>query len=286
MNMNMNMNVSSKKVLLSAALLMASGLVTPTRAYIVHDPIHTVLNILQQCIGQASQATYHVQDIAKYVEVIDKQIEQINQLTTVINQNIDHLKRFGDPDYYIDMLDLDELLGEIEKARTGLGRTIGDVRQTVNGFAALKANAAGLYDDLSNLPDKFGQRVRFQADKFKKFGVVQTFYEDYNRELNDTNQALARLQSEKADTLQRLNAAGSLVEVQKLTAKLQAVQTGLDNLFARAHSSALKVLVQEAANRNDEARRAEAAVEKRAQEAVEETEHLFDLGREAVHVIR
>jgi septal ring factor EnvC (AmiA/AmiB activator) len=143
-----------------------------------------------------------------------------------------------------------------------------------------------LLGTLSQLSDKFGHQVQLQAGNFKKFGAVQTLYEDYNRELNDTNQAIARLQGEKADTLQRLNAAGSLVEVQKLTAKLQGVQTSLDNLFARAHNSAVKVLVQEAANRNDEARRAEAAVEKRTQEAVAETQYLLELGREAVHVIR
>jgi septal ring factor EnvC (AmiA/AmiB activator) len=278
--------MKNKKLLICGWLLVQLLPGAPTQAYVVHDPIHTLLNIMQQCIGQASQATYHAQDIAKYTEMINKQIEQINQLTTVINQNIDHLKRFGDPDSYINMLSLDNLLAEVEKTKQGLGRTIGDVRQTVNGLQAIKDNGAGLYDDLSQLFDKFGNRVQLQADNFKKFGAVQTLYEDYNRELNDTNQAIARLQAEKADTLQRLNAAGSLVEVQKLTAKLQGVQTSLDNLFARAHNSAVKVLVQEAANRNDEARRAEAAAEKRAQEAVAETQHLLELGREAVHVIQ
>jgi septal ring factor EnvC (AmiA/AmiB activator) len=278
--------MQKKTLLICGWLLIQLVPGAPTQAYIVHDPIHTLLNIMQQCIGQASEAAYHAQDIAKYAEMINKQIEQINQLTTVINQNIEHLRRFGDPDTYINMLGLDDLLAEIEQTKGGLGRTIGDVRQTVSGLQAIKENGAGLYDDLSRLTDKFGRRVQLQAERFKKFGAVQTFYEDYNRELNDTNQAIARLQTEKADALQRLNAAGSLVEVQKLTAKLQAVQTSLDNLFARAHNSAVKVLVQEAANRNDEARRAEAAVEKRAQEAVAETQQLFELGREAVHVIR
>jgi septal ring factor EnvC (AmiA/AmiB activator) len=275
-----------KTLLICGWLLVQLVPGAPTQAYVVHDPIHTLLNIMQQCIGQAKEAAYHAQYIAKYTEMINKQIEQINQLATVINQNIDHLKRFGDPDSYINMLSLDDLLAEIEKTKQGLGRTISDVRQTVNGLQAIKNNGAGLYDDLSQLSDKFGRQVQLQADNFKKFGAVQTLYEDYNRELNDTNQAIARLQGEKADTLQRLNAAGSLVEVQKLTAKLQGVQTSLDNLFARAHNSAVKVLVQEAANRNDEARRAEAAAEKRAQEGVAETQHLLELGREAVHVIQ
>jgi septal ring factor EnvC (AmiA/AmiB activator) len=278
--------MKTKKLLICGWLLVQFVAGAPIQAYVVHDPIHTLLNIMQQCIGQASQATYHVQDIAKYTEMINKQIEQINQLTTVINQNIDHLKRFGDPDSYINMLSLDNLLAEVEKTKQGLGRTIGDVSQTVNGLQAIKNNGAGLYNDLSQLSDKFGHPVQLQADNFKKFGAVQTLYEDYNRELNDTNRAIARLQTEKAETLQRLNAAGSLVEVQKLTAKLQGVQTSLDNLFARAHNSAVKVLVQEAANRNDEARRAEAAAEKRAQEAAAETQHLLELGREAVHVIQ
>jgi methyl-accepting chemotaxis protein len=181
--------MEQKKLLICGWLLVQLASAATAQAYVVHDPIHTLLNIMQQCIGQASQAAYHVQDIAKYTEMINKQIEQINQLTTVINQNIDHLKRFGDPDSYINMLGLDELLAEVEKAKQGLGRTIGDVRQTVNGLQAIKDNGAGLYDDLSRLSDKFGNRVQLQADNFKKFGAVQTLYEDYNRESNDTNQA-------------------------------------------------------------------------------------------------
>jgi hypothetical protein len=57
----------NKKLLIYGWLLVQLVPGAPTQAYVVHDPIHTLLNIMQQCIGQASQATYHVQDIAKYV---------------------------------------------------------------------------------------------------------------------------------------------------------------------------------------------------------------------------
>ncbi len=272
----------------AAAAALAAGTLAATpvgAADVVHDPIHTVLNVLQQCIGQASQATYHVQDVAKYAEMIDKQVEQINQLTTVINQNVDELRRFGSPDTYVNMLGLDELLDEIEKTKEGVGKTVSDVRRTVDGVRALRGTAEGLYDDLSNLPDRFGQKVQFEADRFKKFGAVQDLYEDYNREQANTNEAIRKLQTEKAGTLNQLNAAGSLVEVQKFTAKLQAVQTSLDNLYARAGHSAMKVLVQEAANRNDEARRVEAGAQRATQEAVASAAELQQALRAAVHVI-
>ncbi|HEY0791395.1 MAG TPA: hypothetical protein VGD78_10070 [Chthoniobacterales bacterium] len=253
---------------------------------VVHDPIHTVLNILQQLEGQISQASYHAQDVAKYGEMIQKQVEQIRQLTTVINQNVDQLKRFGNPDTYVNLLGLNDLLEEVQKAKAGTGQTMADVRQTATGARALQNRAGGLYDDLSALTDKFGQRVQLQSDRFRKFGMVQDLYDGYNRELQATNQSVARLQDDKAETLQQLNAAGSLVETQKFAAKLQALQASLDNLYARAHDSAFKVLVQEAANRNDEARRAEAAVEKHAQEAAADGQRFLELGREAVHVLR
>jgi hypothetical protein len=115
--------------------------------------------------------------------MIQKQVQQINQFTTMINQNVEQLKRFGNPDTYINMLGLDDLLKEVDKVADGAGKTIADFRQSVDGIAALKNTGQGLYQDFSTLPDKFGQRVQYEKDQFKKFGVVQDMYEDYNRQL-------------------------------------------------------------------------------------------------------
>src|SRR5580704_5611869 len=194
-------------------------------AYIVHDPIHTVLNILQQVIGQVRQELQHAEDVAKYADMIQKQMQQIRQLTTMINQNVEQLRRIGDPHTYVNMLGLDTLFNEMSRIKNGVGTTMAEFQQTVDGVAALKETANGLYQDVSKLPDRFGKTVQYDINSFKRFGAVQDMYKSFNTEIEQANRSLAVLQQEKQSTLQQLDSAGSLIEVQKLTGKLHAIES-------------------------------------------------------------
>ncbi len=245
---------------------------------VVHDPIHTVLNVAQQLYGQIRQEAQHAEDITKYTTMIQKQLEQINQLTNLVNQDVEQLRRFGNPDTYVHMLGLDELFEEVNKVKTGVGKTVADFTETANGFAALKNTGQGLYQDLSELPDKFGQKVQYETGSFKKFGMVQDMNDDYNTQLAAVNQSFKRLEDEVRNTAQQIDSAGSLVETEKLKAKLQAVQGTLDTNMHRASLAAFKVLVQSEVNRNDQARAQEAARQRRTQEMMTENQELRDLG--------
>jgi hypothetical protein len=247
---------------------------------VVHDPIHTVLNVAQQVYGQVKQEAQHAEDITKYTTMIQKQLEQINQLTNIVNQNVEQLRRFGNPDTYVNMLGLDDLFEEVNKVKMGVGKTVADFTETANGIAALKYTGQGLYQDLSGLPDKFGQRVRYETGNFKKFGMVQDMNDDYNRQLAAVNQSFNRLEDEVHNTAHQIDSAGSLVETEKLKAKLQAVQGTVDTNMHRASLAALKVLVQGEANRNDQARALEASRQRRIQEMLAENQELRELGGE------
>jgi hypothetical protein len=245
---------------------------------VMHDPIHTVLNVAQQVYGQVKQEAQHAEDITKYTTMIQKQLQQINQLTNIINQNVEQLRRFGNPDTYVNMLGLDDLFEEVNKMRAGVGRTVEDFTETANGIAALKYTGRGLYQDLSEVPDKFGQKVQYEAERLKKFGVVQDMYEDYNNQLSAVNQSVARLEDEVHNTAHQIDTAGSLVETEKLKAKLHAVQGTLDANMQRATLAALKILVQGEANRNDLARAQEASRQRRIQEMGMENQELREMG--------
>ena len=245
---------------------------------VVHDPVHTVLNIAQQVYGQVKQELQHAEDVTKYTTMIQKQLEQIDQLTNLINQDIEQLRRFGNPDTYVNMLGLDELFEEVNNLRSGVGRTVSDFSSAANGIAALKYTGQGLYQDLSRLPDKFDQHVAYNVQSFKKFGILQDMNDDYNRQLNTVNQSFNRLENDLRDTAGQLNSAGSLVESQKLQAKLQALQGALESNTNRASVAALKVLVQSEVNRNDQARVQEASRQRHLQEIAVEDEELSALG--------
>jgi hypothetical protein len=263
---------------ISATFLLWFSNATGRAATVVHDPIHTVLNVAQQVYGQVRQEAQHAEDITKYTTMIQRQLQQINQLTSIINQNVEQLRRFGSPDTYINMLGLDDLFAEVNKARAGVGKTVADFTEAANGIAALKYTGGGLYQDLSEIPDKFGQNVRYQTERFKKFGVVQDMYDEYNNQLSAVNQSVARLEDQVHDTAHQVDTAASLVETEKLKAKLQAVQGALDTNMQRATLAALKVLVQAEANRNDQARAQEVLRQRRVQEMSMENQELRELG--------
>jgi hypothetical protein len=255
------------------------GLSATTQATVVmHDPIHTVLNIAQQVYGQVKQEMQHAEDISKYATMIQKQLEQINQLTNIINQDIEQLQRFGNPDTYVNMLGLNQLFEEVNSIKSGVGKTVSDFSSAANGVSALKYTGQGLYQDVSNLPDKFGQRVNYNRTSFKKFGVIQDMNDDYNRQLAAVNQAFDQLENDVRNTAGQINRAGSLVETEKLKAKLQALQGNLDSNMNRASVAALKVLVQSEVNRNDQARLQEATRQRRIQEMLTEDQQLSSLG--------
>jgi hypothetical protein len=264
---------------LISVILATLGLCTPSRAYnTVHDPIHTVLNVAQQVYGQVRQELQHTEDVSKYTAMIQKQVEQINQLTNIINQDIEQLRRFGNPNTYVNMLGLDDLLNEVNKMKSGVGRTVEEFRRTADGIAALKNTGKGLYDDFSEMPDKFGQEVRYSPEDFKKFGVVQDMYEDFNNQLNSANESVGRLENEVTNTANQINRAASLVETEKLKAKLQAAQGVVDTSMQRATLAALKILVQGESNRNDQARAQEVVRQRKAQEMQTENQELYLLG--------
>jgi len=262
-----------------SVVLMTIGLCLPGRgSNTVHDPIHTALNIGQQVYGQVKQELQHTENVSKYTTMIQKQVEQINQLGNIISQDAEQLRRLGDPKTYVNMLGLDDLLDEVNKMKAGVGKTVEEFRQTADGLTALKNTGEGLYEDLSGMPDKFGQQVRYTTENFKKFAVVQDMYEDFNQQLNGANQSIGRLESEVANTAQQINGAGSLVETEKLKAKLQAVEGAVNTSMQRATLAALKILVQGESNRNEQTRAQEAVRERKAQEMETENQQLYLLG--------
>jgi DNA-binding ferritin-like protein len=266
------MKTGQLKVILIVSLLTA---ICPiSKAYTVHDPIHTVLNILQQVIGQVRQELQHAENVAKYAEMIQKQMQQIQQLTTMINQNIEELRRIGDPNTYVNMLGLDALFNEMSRLKQGVGSTMAEFQQTVDGTIALKETTNGLYQDISQMPDRFGKAVQYDVNNFKRFGAVQDMYKSFNTEVEETNRSLSILQQEKQSTLQQLNSAGSLIEVQKLTGKLHSVESTIQDTINRTNIAAQKILVQHAANQNDQARMEQALLQQRLQEVEEENRQM------------
>jgi septal ring factor EnvC (AmiA/AmiB activator) len=255
------------KVLL-VLILIVSGSYRAHAMINVYDAINTVENVIQQVVDRVVQAAQHAEDMAKYVQMIENQTQQIAQMTTMINQNVQTLERLGNPQTYINMLSLNTILADIQRTMNGVGTTVAGFQQTANGFMALKYTANGLYQDLSQLKDQFGNPIQFQSNNFTRFAMVQNMYQSFNTEMSQANQSLASLLQQKQQILQQLNSASSLIETEKLKSQLQAVEANINNAAARLNMYSQKILVQHAANQNDAARVQEAQREQWQQQAL------------------
>ena len=264
-------SLNSMKTILRLWLVLifiVSGSYSAHAMISVYDAINTAENVVQQVVDRVVQAAQHAEDMAKYVQMIENQTQQIAQLTTMISQNVQQLERLGNPQTYIDMLSLNTILADIQRTMNGVGTTIAEFQQTANGVMALKNTANGLYQDLSQLKDQLGNPIQFQPQMFTKYGVVQNMYQSFSTELAQTNQALASLLQQKQQTLQQLNSASSLIETEKLKSQLQAVEANINSTTARLGMYAQKITVQQAVNQNDAARVQEAQREQWQQQAL------------------
>jgi septal ring factor EnvC (AmiA/AmiB activator) len=254
--------------LLLVLIFIVSGSYSAHAMISVYDAINTAENVIQQVVDRVVQAAQHAEDIAKYAQMLENQTQQIAQLTTMISQNVQALERLGNPQTYVNMLSLNTILADIQRTMNGVGTTVAGFQQTANGFMALKYTANGLYQDLSQLKDQFGNPIQFQSNNFTKFAVVQNMYQSFNTEMTQANQALSSLLQQKQQILQQLNSASSLIETEKLKSQLQAVEANINNATARLNMYSQKIMVQHAANQNDTARVQEAQREQWQQQAM------------------
>ncbi|MFZ0505101.1 MAG: hypothetical protein WAM44_15385 [Chthoniobacterales bacterium] len=255
---------------LLVVIFVVSGSYSAHAMISVYDAINTAENVVQQVVDRVVQAAQHAEDMAKYVQMIENQTQQIAQLTTMISQNVQALERLGNPATYVNMLSLNTIVADIQRTMNGVGTSVAGFQQTANGFMALKNTANGLYQDLSQLKDQFGNPIQFQSNNFTKFAMVQNMYQSFNTEMTQANQALASLLQQKHQILQQLNSASSLIETEKLKSQLQAVEANINNATARLNMYSQKIVVQHAANQNDAARVQEAQREQWQQQALED----------------
>jgi septal ring factor EnvC (AmiA/AmiB activator) len=254
--------------LLLVLIFIVSGSYSAHAMISVYDAINTAENVIQQVVDRVVQAAQHAEDIAKYAQMLENQTQQIAQLTTMISQNVQALERLGNPQTYVNMLSLNTILADIQRTMNGVGTTVAGFQQTANGFMALKYTANGLYQDLSQLKDQFGNPIQFQSSNFTKFAMVQNMYQSFNTEMTQANQALASLLQQKQQILQQLNSASSLIETEKLKSQLQATEANINNATARLNMYSQKIAVQHTANQNDAARLQEAQREQWQQQAL------------------
>jgi len=240
--------------LILALLLLGFG--STARAYLL---VEDIPNLSSNLINE-------IKNYAQYISQTANQLTQITNQVTQIENEVIQLERFGNPNYYINLLNLNQFLASASVLSSGIGNTIAQYRQLANGSLALSYTANGLYSNLQGTVDRFGNPVQYNTGAFSKFAAVDNMVESYNTQQRTYNQQMASLQQQLTTALQNVNSAGDLMSTQKYSAQVNAIHAQINALNANSGLIGQAAAVQQAANQNDAARIQEANRQQEIQE--------------------
>lgn len=220
--------------------LFSLAAVLPTRAqWIVYDPsVHTqtILN--------------GVQEIAKFVEVINNQVQQINTLTDQLNEFKHYESLFGDPKAVV-VATVAPLVKDLR--RTELGESMEAIMDAADGAEALVYNAGGLYHSIGEtFKTPKGVTVTRSADQYRQFAVINDTTANYQTVSTNSAKRRVELKEQIAATITALKNATTDAEVQKLSAVLSGLSADLASTQQETSEALATALVQDIENRNDE----------------------------------
>jgi hypothetical protein len=241
----------NKRLIITATALFL--MLPAARAQLV---VEDVLSIAQDAVNQ-------VVDLAKYVEMVNNQVQQINTMTQELQQTVAYVKAFGDPSQLLEITGVNELMSEMDLS--GVGQTLGEIRQTASGIESLKNNATGLYQSITDISFS-GIEVPRVADIYKPFSALENASSNYTAVYDDVSQRRQALKGQMVGTIDRLQASTTDAETQKLQGVVTAQAAQLQSLDDEIANAASQAVVQDISNRNDEAKQQQARNEEIAAE--------------------
>jgi hypothetical protein len=251
------------KKLIALTLVTLSVAVSARAQWIVYDP---TMN-MQQIMAQA-------QNIAKYIEMVNNQVQQIQTLTDQLNEFKHYEDLFGDPKKVL-LSTVKPLTDDLRK--TELGQTLTSLEGTVNAGQAMLYNASGLFHSVgTTFTTPAGKTVTRQQAPYLPVAAVQKTTDNYLSVSTDATARRVALKEQIAATTDQLKAATTDAEVQKLTGVLIGLSAALNNTDYEINQATTSALVQDIANRNDAQRQIEA---KKEQQHAEFTEAMQQYGQ-------
>jgi len=222
--------------------------------YVVTDPISDVLNEVM-----------HTEDIAKTVEMIENQVQQINALTQQLQQIEAYVKAVGDPSQLLNIVGADALISSLRTS--GVGQTLGQLEQLANGIQAMRDNGNGLYQSIgTTFTTPGGVQLPRAEDLYRKFAAIQDAAQNFQTVYDDVMQRRNALRKNIAETTQQLQSATTEAEAQKLSGVLTGYNAELAAIDKQVDQAAAESLVLNVQNQNDREKQEQARKEERQAE--------------------
>ncbi len=240
-----------------AATLIALPLAFSARAqWIVYDPSMNV----QQIIDEA-------ESIAKYVQMIDNQVQQINTLTSQLNEFKNYESLFGNPSQVVLSM-VAPLASDLKSLEPGVN--LENLVANANGNIALAYNDSGIYATVgTSFQTPGGQTIQRPADQYKPFSAVINTASNYVTVADNAAQRRSTIKDQIAQTTQQLQDATTDAEVQKLNGVLASLNSDLASTDDEVNQAASSAMVQDIQNRNDQQKQILALTEQQNAEFTE-----------------
>ena len=234
---------------LIAIIAIAMPLAFSARAqWIVYDPTVNT----EQIIAQA-------ENIAKYVQMIDNQVQQIQTLGDQLSEFKNYEKVFGNPSQValsmVPNLDLDLKTAEP-------GQLLENLVSSADGNLAFTYNDNGIYATVgSSFQTPRGQTIQRPADEYKKYAAITDTAKNYVAVADDAAKRRATIKQQIAQTTEQLKSATTDAQVQKLHAVLTSLNGDLASTDDEINQAADSALVQSIQNQNDRQKQIQALTE-------------------------
>lgn len=237
--------------------MTALGFVTTSQAqWAVYD----AANHSQQIIGTA-------QEIAKFVEMINNQVQQIERLTQQVNTLNHYVDLFGDPASFTPP-SIAMLTADLRK--TELGETLSELQTAAEATAAMLDDGGGLFQVIGEeFTTPGGVTMARREEPYRAISAVQNTTANYLSVSTDVTSRRVALKTEIANTTDALRAAKTDAEVQKLTGVLLGLSAAADTADHEVTQATASAVVQDIANRADDRRQIEAKKEQQHAEFAE-----------------
>lgn len=193
----------------------------------------------------ANSRIAHAENVAKWVDSIAKLRTQIDQLNQQINIQGDIRKWTGNPveagaNVVLDVLGEEDLVREY-------GRGKNEIVRVTRSLESLENTTHGNFRAIESV-DLDGGNLRRDPLTFRRYSVLDAKQANTAQVRDETQAREAELQEEIALTLQELRSASTDAEVQKLTAKLVALNGQLGQVEAARRREVDEVTLQKIAN--------------------------------------
>jgi len=211
----------------------------------------------------------HVVDLAKYVEMVNNQVTQINTLTQQLQQIQAYVKAFGNPASLLNITGANQLVGSLQQG--GIGQTLTQLQRTANGIQALQYTGNGLYTSLGqSFTTPGGAQVPRLDQLYRKYGAIQQDSRNFQSVTDDVLRRRENLRSNIATTTSKLQASTTDAETQKLNGVLVGYNAELATVDHEIDNATGQIVAQDAENRADREREEQARREER-QAQIEES---------------